>query len=133
MKREMLSDLIDFVQSGSDKLSVINQEEMIKMVSLNIFRSLPRLHTKHGWAKRFIDHAFVLRLLELFDSKDLREREYLRTILHRISCCLNSFPHQVVSFVFHASGSRMSSFSVEKQANWDLDLGASECHFTYYL
>lgn len=35
-------------------------------------------------AKRYIDHSFVLRLLELFDSEDQRERDYLKTILHRI-------------------------------------------------
>ncbi|KZV31377.1 serine/threonine protein phosphatase 2A 59 kDa regulatory subunit B' gamma isoform [Dorcoceras hygrometricum] len=35
-------------------------------------------------AKRYIDHSFLLRLLDLFDSEDQREREYLRTILHRV-------------------------------------------------
>ncbi|PHT36683.1 hypothetical protein CQW23_24383 [Capsicum baccatum] len=35
-------------------------------------------------AKRFIDHSFVLKLLDLFDSEDPREREYLKTILHRV-------------------------------------------------
>eukprot|EP00850_Spirogloea_muscicola_P013352 SM000090S24314 [mRNA] locus=s90:285570:287583:- [translate_table: standard] len=35
-------------------------------------------------AKKYIDHAFVLRLLDLFDSEDPRERDYLKTILHRI-------------------------------------------------
>ncbi|XP_030930053.1 serine/threonine protein phosphatase 2A 59 kDa regulatory subunit B' gamma isoform-like [Quercus lobata] len=35
-------------------------------------------------AKRYIDHSFVLKLLDLFDSEDQREREYLKTILHRI-------------------------------------------------
>lgn len=35
-------------------------------------------------AKKYIDHSFVLKLLELFDSEDPREREYLKTILHRI-------------------------------------------------
>jgi hypothetical protein len=35
-------------------------------------------------AKRYIDHYFVVRLLELFDSEDPRERDYLKTILHRI-------------------------------------------------
>ncbi|MBA0734241.1 hypothetical protein Gogos_018176, partial [Gossypium gossypioides] len=35
-------------------------------------------------AKRFIDHSFVLKLLDLFDSEDHREREFLKTILHRI-------------------------------------------------
>ncbi|CAI9763154.1 unnamed protein product [Fraxinus pennsylvanica] len=35
-------------------------------------------------AKQYIDHSFVLRLLDLFDSEDPREREYLKTVLHRI-------------------------------------------------
>ena len=35
-------------------------------------------------AKRYIDQTFVVRLLDLFDSEDPREREYLKTILHRI-------------------------------------------------
>jgi serine/threonine-protein phosphatase 2A regulatory subunit B' len=35
-------------------------------------------------AKRYIDQTFILRLLDLFDSEDPRERDYLKTILHRI-------------------------------------------------
>ncbi|KAJ8652246.1 hypothetical protein O0I10_012154 [Lichtheimia ornata] len=35
-------------------------------------------------AKRHIDHKFVLQLLELFDTEDPRERDLLKTILHRI-------------------------------------------------
>ncbi|KAL9103083.1 MAG: hypothetical protein Q9163_001850 [Psora crenata] len=35
-------------------------------------------------AKAFIDHAFALQLLELFDSEDPRERDFLKTTLHRI-------------------------------------------------
>lgn len=35
-------------------------------------------------AKRFIDQKFVLQLLELFDSEDPRERDFLKTTLHRI-------------------------------------------------
>ncbi|KAJ6812279.1 serine/threonine protein phosphatase 2A 57 kDa regulatory subunit B' theta isoform-like [Iris pallida] len=46
------------------------------------FVSSPEMDAK--LAKRFIDHSFVLRLLDLFDSEDPREREYLKTILHRI-------------------------------------------------
>ena len=34
--------------------------------------------------KKYVDNAFVLKLLELFDSEDPRERDYLKTILHRI-------------------------------------------------
>lgn len=35
-------------------------------------------------AKHYIDHQFVLQLLELFDSEDPRERDFLKTVLHRI-------------------------------------------------
>ncbi|KAM7269013.1 hypothetical protein ACFE04_024510 [Oxalis oulophora] len=35
-------------------------------------------------AKRYIDQSFILKLLDLFDSEDPREREYLKTILHRV-------------------------------------------------
>ncbi|CAF4960216.1 unnamed protein product [Rotaria socialis] len=35
-------------------------------------------------AKKIIDQKFVLQLLELFDSEDPRERDFLKTILHRI-------------------------------------------------
>ncbi|CAI7920070.1 unnamed protein product [Closterium sp. NIES-54] len=34
--------------------------------------------------KRFIDQQFILKLLNLFDSEDARERDYLKSILHRI-------------------------------------------------
>ncbi|KAL1566019.1 serine/threonine protein phosphatase 2A 57 kDa regulatory subunit B' beta isoform-like [Salvia divinorum] len=35
-------------------------------------------------AKRYIDHFFVMKLLDLFDSDDQRERECVKTALHRI-------------------------------------------------
>ncbi|KZV31806.1 serine/threonine protein phosphatase 2A 57 kDa regulatory subunit B' beta isoform-like [Dorcoceras hygrometricum] len=124
IKRQTLSELVDLVQSGSCKMNEIMQEELVKMISLNIFRSLPPAsHENTGseggdpeedemfmdptWphlqlvyelllryvvssdtdtkvAKRYLDHSFVLKLLDLFDSEDMREREYLKTILHRI-------------------------------------------------
>ncbi|CAI0407651.1 unnamed protein product [Linum tenue] len=114
IKRQTLLELVDFIQSGSGKINENCQEEMIRMVSVNIFRSLPpNSHEKEepylepSWphlqlvyeivlryvvssdtdtkvAKRYIDHSFVLKLLDLFDSEDPREREYLKTILHRI-------------------------------------------------
>ncbi|CAA6664169.1 unnamed protein product [Spirodela intermedia] len=46
------------------------------------FVASPEIDSK--LAKRHIDHSFVLQLLDLFDSEDPREREYLKTILHRI-------------------------------------------------
>ncbi|KXS15101.1 B56-domain-containing protein [Gonapodya prolifera JEL478] len=35
-------------------------------------------------AKKFIDQHFILQLLDLFDSEDPRERDFLKTTLHRI-------------------------------------------------
>jgi serine/threonine-protein phosphatase 2A regulatory subunit B' len=124
IKRQTLLELVDFIQSGSGKITETCQEEMIRMISVNIFRCLPPAsHENTGqettdpeeeepylepsWphlqlvyelllryvvssdtdtkvAKRYIDHSFVLKLLDLFDSEDPREREYLKTILHRI-------------------------------------------------
>ncbi|KAH0632509.1 hypothetical protein KY290_038608 [Solanum tuberosum] len=124
IKRQTLAELVDCVQSNSLKISEINQEEMLKMISVNIFRCLPpashentgsenvepeeeEQYLEASWphlqlvyelllryivsadtdtkvAKRFIDHSFVLKLLDSFESEDPREREYLKTILHRI-------------------------------------------------
>ncbi|GAU41972.1 hypothetical protein TSUD_306780 [Trifolium subterraneum] len=35
-------------------------------------------------AKKYFDHSFISSLLELFDSEDPRERDCLKTILHRV-------------------------------------------------
>ncbi|XP_034833796.1 serine/threonine-protein phosphatase 2A 56 kDa regulatory subunit gamma isoform-like isoform X4 [Maniola hyperantus] len=35
-------------------------------------------------AKKYIDQKFVMQLLELFDTEDPRERDFLKTTLHRI-------------------------------------------------
>jgi len=35
-------------------------------------------------AKKFVDQSFMLKWLELFDSDDPRERDYLKTVLHRV-------------------------------------------------
>ncbi|KAJ2955412.1 hypothetical protein NQZ79_g8587 [Umbelopsis isabellina] len=42
----------------------------------------PDFNTNH--AKKYIDQKFILQLLELFDSEDPRERDFLKTTLHRI-------------------------------------------------
>ncbi|CAL5203441.1 unnamed protein product [Lathyrus oleraceus] len=49
-----------------------------------LYRFVASPETDAKLAKRYIDHSFVLRLIDLFDSEDQREREYLKTILHRI-------------------------------------------------
>ncbi|KAF5799650.1 putative protein phosphatase 2A, regulatory B subunit, B56, armadillo-like helical [Helianthus annuus] len=124
IKRQTLAELVDYVSSANGKFSETVMQEIVKMVSANIFRRLtpqPRdnkmLETFDGeeeepsmdpaWphlqlvyefflrfvaspetdaklAKRYIDHGFILRWLDLFDSEDPREREYLKFVLHRM-------------------------------------------------
>ncbi|KAG6494152.1 hypothetical protein ZIOFF_049171 [Zingiber officinale] len=111
VKRQTLSEHVDFVQSGSGRLNEQVQEELVRTLDVNNFRSLPPAsHENTGveptdpeeedpyldpaWphlqlvyelllryvvssdtdtkvAKRYIDHSFVLRLLDLLNSKDL--------------------------------------------------------------
>lgn len=54
-------------------------------------------------AKSYIDHSFVLQLLDLFDSEDPRERDFLKTTLHRIYgkfLNLRSFIRRSINNVF---------------------------------
>ena len=54
-------------------------------------------------AKPYIDSKFVLQLLELFDSEDPRERDFLKTTLHRIYgkfLGLRSFIRRSINNVF---------------------------------
>ncbi|KAL9225569.1 hypothetical protein vseg_001475 [Gypsophila vaccaria] len=124
IKRQTLLELVDYVSSSNGKFTENVMQEIIRMVSMNLFRSpnaqpvenkvleaydmgeeeplmdpaWPHLQIVYEFflrfvaspetdtkiAKRYIDHGFILRLLDLFDSEDPREREYLKTILHRI-------------------------------------------------
>ncbi|KAI3702572.1 hypothetical protein L6452_28315 [Arctium lappa] len=55
-------------------------------------------------AKRFIDHSFVSGFLDVFDSEDPREREYLKTILHRMHgkfMVHQSFIRKAINNVFY--------------------------------
>lgn len=57
----------------------------------------------HQLAKQYIDHDFILKLLELFDSEDMRERDCLKTTLHRIYgkfLSLRSFIRRSINNVF---------------------------------
>ncbi|OWM76183.1 hypothetical protein CDL15_Pgr009829 [Punica granatum] len=124
IKRQTLSELVDYVTSVNGKFTETVMQEVIKMVSANLFRALtpqprenkiveafdleeeepsmdpawPHLQLVYEFflrfvassetdaklAKKYIDHSFILKLLDLFDSEDHRERDYLKTILHRI-------------------------------------------------
>eukprot|EP00123_Amoebidium_parasiticum_P016978 comp23667_c0_seq2/m.40466 comp23667_c0_seq2/g.40466 ORF comp23667_c0_seq2/g.40466 comp23667_c0_seq2/m.40466 type:complete len:568 (-) comp23667_c0_seq2:221-1924(-) len=55
-------------------------------------------------AKKFIDQQFVLQLLELFDSEDPRERDFLKTTLHRIYgkfLTLRAFVRKSINNIFY--------------------------------
>eukprot|EP00382_Lankesteria_abbotti_P001106 CAMPEP_0113850806 /NCGR_PEP_ID=MMETSP0372-20130328/4162_1 /TAXON_ID=340204 /ORGANISM="Lankesteria abbotti" /LENGTH=653 /DNA_ID=CAMNT_0000821291 /DNA_START=198 /DNA_END=2159 /DNA_ORIENTATION=- /assembly_acc=CAM_ASM_000359 len=57
-------------------------------------------------AKRYIEQTFILKILELFDSEDPRERDYLKTILHRIYgkiMAMRSFIRKAIQQVFFRS------------------------------
>lgn len=57
----------------------------------------------HQIAKQYIDHDFILKLLELFDSEDIRERDCLKTTLHRIYgkfLSLRSFIRRSINNIF---------------------------------
>uniref|UniRef100_A0A7N8Y0C3 Serine/threonine protein phosphatase 2A regulatory subunit n=1 Tax=Mastacembelus armatus TaxID=205130 RepID=A0A7N8Y0C3_9TELE len=56
----------------------------IQLVYEFLLRFLENPDFQPSIAKRYIDQKFVLQLLELFDSEDPRERDVLKTILHRI-------------------------------------------------
>mmetsp|Transcript_15444 Transcript_15444/g.39345 ORF Transcript_15444/g.39345 Transcript_15444/m.39345 type:complete len:469 (-) Transcript_15444:18-1424(-) len=123
IKRQTLLELVDYVNTGQGKFMEVVYEDIVFMLSQNLFRSLPpgrssienemfdpdeeeptlepawphlqivyefllryivSSETEAKVAKKYIDQRFVLRLLELFDSEDPRERDYLKTILHRI-------------------------------------------------
>ncbi|XP_022759027.1 serine/threonine protein phosphatase 2A 59 kDa regulatory subunit B' zeta isoform-like isoform X2 [Durio zibethinus] len=124
IKRQALSELVDYISSVTSKFNEVAMQDITRMVAVNLFRTFPPPNHDNkllemndledeepaldpAWphhqivyelllrfvaspetdaklAKRYIDHSFVLKLLDLFDSDDQREREYLKTILHRI-------------------------------------------------
>lgn len=119
IKRQQLLELVDYIGKNKNIFTEGVLVEIVKMVSINLFRALPPKVTQHGetdeddpvfepsWPhlqivyefflrfivssdvdvktlKKHITGSFVLRILELFDSEDHRERDYLKTILHRI-------------------------------------------------
>ncbi|KAK9064740.1 hypothetical protein SSX86_016122 [Deinandra increscens subsp. villosa] len=56
----------------------------LQLVYELILRFVASPETDPKIAKRYIDHSFVLKWLDLFDSEDPREREYLKFVLHRM-------------------------------------------------
>ncbi|XP_043228837.1 serine/threonine-protein phosphatase 2A 56 kDa regulatory subunit delta isoform-like isoform X2 [Amphibalanus amphitrite] len=122
VKRLALQEMIEHVSSQRGVITENIYPEVVQMVSVNLFRTLPPSSNPSGaefdpeedeptleaaWphlqlvyefllrflesvdfqpnvAKRYIDQKFVLQLLDSFDSEDPRERDFLKTTLHRI-------------------------------------------------
>ncbi|KAK1381567.1 Serine/threonine protein phosphatase 2A regulatory subunit [Heracleum sosnowskyi] len=124
IKRQTLTELVDYVTSANTKFTEAVMQEVVRMVSANLFRELTPQPCRNkvlesfdleeeepamdpAWshlqvvyefllrfvessetdaklAKKYIDPVFVLKLLDLFQSEDPREREYLKSVLHRV-------------------------------------------------
>ncbi|CAO3647717.1 unnamed protein product [Cunninghamella blakesleeana] len=59
---------------------------------------------KPNIAKKYIDEHFILQLLELFDSEDPRERDLLKTTLHRVYgkfLSLRAFIRKSINNIFY--------------------------------
>lgn len=56
----------------------------LQLVYEFFLRCLENSEFQPSLAKKFIDQRFVMELLALFDSEDPRERDFLKTTLHRI-------------------------------------------------
>ena len=144
MKRQILLELVDHVTTNKGWFSETILQEILYMVSSNLFRALapsplnisgqaimdidedeptldcswPHLQIVYEFLLRFIvstepdpkllkrhlNGPFILNLLNIFRSEDPREREYLKTILHRIYgkfMSLRSFIRKSINNVFY--------------------------------
>jgi serine/threonine-protein phosphatase 2A regulatory subunit B' len=121
IKRATLKEVLDFITDTREVLTEAVYPDIIKMLSANLFRTLPpppcdnpgfdpeedEPTLEASWphlalvyecfvnflespdfqpsiGKKGINKKFVLQLMELFDSEDPRERDFLKTVLHRI-------------------------------------------------
>ncbi len=142
IKRQALNEMVEYITTNRGVLSEPAYEEIIKMFSINMFRTLPPCSNPSGtefdpeedepnleaaWphlqiiyefflrflespdfqpniAKKYIDQKFLLQLLDLFDSEDPRERDFLKTILHRIYgkfLGLRAYIRKQINHTFH--------------------------------
>lgn len=76
--------VLDVYDADEEELSTEAAWPHLQIVYEFLLRFVASPETDAKLAKKIVDHSFVLSLLELFDSEDQREREYLKTILHRI-------------------------------------------------
>ncbi|KAI9002685.1 phosphatase 2A regulatory B subunit-domain-containing protein [Gaertneriomyces semiglobifer] len=122
IKRQTLTELVEYVSNNRGVITELVYPEVINMFATNLFRTIPPQVNPIGdafdpeedepvlemaWphlqivyefflrfiespdfntniAKKYVDQHFILQLLDLFDSEDPRERDFLKTTLHRI-------------------------------------------------
>ncbi|KAF0027930.1 hypothetical protein F2P81_020671 [Scophthalmus maximus] len=85
VKRAGLNEMVDYITHNSDVVTESIYPEAVVMLVYEFFlRFLESPDFQPNVAKKYIDQKFVMSLLELFDSEDPRERDFLKTILHRI-------------------------------------------------
>ncbi|KAE9619880.1 putative protein phosphatase 2A, regulatory B subunit, B56 [Lupinus albus] len=90
IKRQTLVELVDYVSSANGKFTEIMMQEIVKMVSINLFRTLTSPPRENKILEAFdleeeepsMDPAWPY--LQIVYELLLRERDYLKTVLHRI-------------------------------------------------
>lgn len=138
LKKACLSELAQYIANERGVLTEPVYPEIVKMISNNLFRTLPPSENKEfdpeeddpnfeaSWphlllvyeiflrfvespdfqpslGKKVIDKRFVFQLLELFDCEDPRERDCLKSVLHRIYgkfLALRAFIRQQINYIF---------------------------------
>lgn len=76
--------LIDGVDLEEEEPAMDPAWPHLQIVYEFLLRFVASTETDPKVAKRYMDQSFVLKLLDLFDSEDPRERECLKMILHRM-------------------------------------------------
>ncbi|VDL93067.1 unnamed protein product [Schistocephalus solidus] len=95
IKRSCLNELVEYVTVSRGVLNENTYQDIIRMIACNIFRTLPPSDNPDfdpeeddpvldsAWP-HLLSFSSHYSLLELFDSEDPRERDLLKTVVHRI-------------------------------------------------
>ncbi|KAJ4923789.1 hypothetical protein JOQ06_028044 [Pogonophryne albipinna] len=82
VKRAGLNEMVEYITHSSE---VVTESIYPEALVYEFFlRFLESPDFQPNIAKKYIDQKFVMSLLDLFDSEDPRERDFLKTILHRV-------------------------------------------------
>ncbi|XP_073205767.1 serine/threonine-protein phosphatase 2A 56 kDa regulatory subunit gamma isoform isoform X2 [Lepidochelys kempii] len=91
VKRAALSEMVEYITHNRNVITEPIYPEVVHMFAVNMFRTLPPSSNPTGAEfdpeedEPTLEAAWPhLQLLELFDSEDPRERDFLKTTLHRI-------------------------------------------------